>query len=626
MGLIRFQSERVLVSPLTRLWHRALTPTAVAVLAGAAAELTGQGRLPFDHLRWHVGSPEILIDDRWLPLRAVQNISVNVLVTDEIAAEGPAFADHFAVDLERLVERRGSRWGSIIALDVEDGGNVHRVNRLVTHFRGRALVRKLTERTELTGEREEFALPPRIDGARSWSNLTRDAANKDLGVLAWHLAHRLASPRTHVPWREGLTAIQSGLGSGISRRDFAIQLMSVLALFGDGHVRLKRAESHIELSKRAVPVRFVAVNEGVACMTADGRRFYSQKYPLLLAIDGLPLDSIFHALAPLVPYVSSDFQRSEVLDLARNIELLHGLAGSTNGETSTLLLGDGKGRQVNQVVRCEPEIPEPRLTSIDVRVLPSGDGYLALRGGWPGGESFAKKIDSAFHVFCNTQGLIIDVRGNRGGNRESVLHLLRHILPPDDRIIDIAAYRMDEEERPPVSLDVLAGRGLHAPTERDEPRLAAVRTRWILPPTEWSEWHVARLDTKRPELTYDGPILILVDERSASATALLTSVLAPLDRVTIAGLAGGGGGGWPIEVRLPKSGLIVSLPSMFSVEPTGTERSAVVPEVRYPRTVDDLEREIAGDPIPSWALTVLRSGTRAVWPMESGTTGSPRTK
>jgi hypothetical protein len=198
VGLIRLQSERVLVSPLRRLWHRALTPTAVAVLAGAAAELTGQGRLPFDHLRWHVGSPEILIDDRWLPLRAVQNISVNVLVTDEIAAEGPAFADHFAIDLERLVERRGSRWGSIIALDVEHGGNVHRVNRLVTHFRGRALVRKLTERTELiaerpelTGEREEFALPPRIDGVRSWSNLTRDAANKDLGVLAWHLAHRL---------------------------------------------------------------------------------------------------------------------------------------------------------------------------------------------------------------------------------------------------------------------------------------------------------------------------------------------------------------------------------------------------------------------------------------------------
>jgi len=607
---------------------RTLTLTVAAVMGGALAELTGEGRLPFDNLRWHTGSPEVLVHGRWLSMRAVNDVPATTLVADEIAAEGPAFADRFTRDLEHLAKRRGSRWGPIITLEVEHGGSILRIHQLATRHRGRAVARAFDERTEPIGERADMPIPPRIDGTPSWPNLrglTRNQANEDLGALAWHLAHRLASPRTDVPWREALASIRAGLGSGISRRDFAIELMSVLALFDDGHVRLKRAESQLDLSGRVLPVRLVAVQDGVACVMGDGRQFCSRKYPLMMAIDGAPIKTIFRALAPLTPRVSTDFQRREILELAREIDVVHGLVGGTSGETSTLLLQDGKGHLATQVVHLARARREPPHSSIDVRILPSGDGYLALRDGWPSGESFSRRIDDAFRVVHNAPRLIIDVRGNRGGNREPVLHLLRHIVPPDDRIIAIAAYRMDRQERPPEWSDVLAGHGF-LPAARDETLLPAAGAQWALSPAEWSGWHVATLDAERHEPSYDGPVVVLVDEQSASATALLTSVLAKLDRVTIAGLEGGGGGGWPVDVRLPHSGFIVSLPSMFSVEPDGTARTAILPEVRHPRTIDDLQREMAGEPLPSWALTAPQSAAEEGLPMESGTTASPRTQ
>src|SRR5262249_35379215 len=175
---------------------------------------------------------------------------------------------------------------------------------------------------------------------------------------------------------------------------------------------------------------------------------------------------------------------------------------------------------------------DARRSIIDVRILSSGDAYLGLRGGWPPGQPFTEEIDRAFRAVRNAPRLIIDVRGNRGGNREPVLHVLRNILPAGDPIIEVAAYRMRADERPPESFDVLRGRGFGHSAASD---IAALRAEWQLPPSSWSEWHVAKLGRERGEARYDGPILILVDEQSASATALLTSTLASLDRVIVAG-------------------------------------------------------------------------------------------
>jgi hypothetical protein len=359
----------------------------------------------------------------------------------------------------------------------------------------------------------------------------------------------------------------------------------------------------------------VAVDEGVACLTPDEGRFCAPAYPLVLAIDGRPISSLLAALAPLAPRASPDSHEAEVLDLLRDIDVAHGLLGGTVDGASTLLLGDGVGGTLKQIVDATSASGDPPRVRVDARILPSGAGYLGLRAGWPPGGAFAAEIDDALRAVRRAPRLIIDVRGNQGGSREPVLHLLRRLLPAGDSIVDLAAYRMDSEERPPAAFDVLAGKGFHPPAvpwfgpearARAEVLLAPVRARWALAPSGWSEWHVATLGPAPRETAYDGPILVLVDERSASATALLVSALAPLDRVTTAGRAGGGGAGWPVDVRLSHSGLVVSLPSMLSVPPGESAPRAVVPEIRRGRSLDDLRQEMAGtQPVPRWALNLL---------------------
>jgi hypothetical protein len=589
-----------------RVRRHALTLAAAVLFGAAAAELVGSGRLPFDDLRWRAGIPQIVVGDRWLPLRAVQGVPASTLVADDIAGEGPAFVDHFALDLDQLVRRRGSRWGPVISLDVQEGSTVRRVWRLATNFDAQRYERRLESRTEQVDAPAGTPAPRRIDGTPSWPNLrglSRDDALADLGFLAWHLAHRVASPRLDIPWQAALGAIGRGLDRGITRRDFALQVMGALALFDDGHVRVKRAESGLDLSEHVLPVRFIAVDRDVACVTPDERHFCSQKYPLLLAIDGMPLRAIISALNPFAPRVSYDFHRGEVLDLARDMDLVHGLLGGSAGDKATLLLSDGRGRLATQVVHTRRPFREPRHKNVDVRILPSGDGYLGVRDGWPAGDWFLHEIDRAFAVVRNAPRLIIDVRGNRGGDRQPVLHVLRHLLPPGDPMVDVAAYRMDAAERPPEAFDVLRGRGFHRAATSVA---SALHAQWPLSPATWSEWQIATLGQERAAAIYEGPVLILVDEQSASATALLTSNLAPLERVTVAGLQGGGGGGWPVDVRLPHSGIVVSLPMMLAMEPDRTVIRAVVPEMHRRRSVQDLAEEMAGQPVPSWALMFRR--------------------
>src|SRR5213079_1928093 len=96
-----------------------------------------------------------------------------------------------------------------------------------------------------------------------------------------------------------------------------------------------------------------------------------------------------------------------------------------------------------QVVHTRRPFRDPRHMSVDVRILPTGDGYVGIRDSWPAGDSFLQEIDRAFRTVSNAPRLIIDVRGNRGGDRQPVLHVLRYLLPPGNPIVDVAAYRMD---------------------------------------------------------------------------------------------------------------------------------------------------------------------------------------
>ena len=559
-----------------------------AVIVGGAltgwsvAELTGPERLPFGAIRWIAGRPSVETRSGWEPLRAVSGVAVDEIVADAARRSGPAFAEVFPRLLVSTLNAENGWMGPAVTVTTGAG---RREWRMATRSNWR-----------------------RVGGVPLWrwsagDRLSADAVRADLAMLADLIQNRLAS-EVAVAWRAELALVEARAAAGLERRDLTAAIMRVMAKFEDGHVRVVD-----RTSRQALPVRFVPVEEGFACVLRTNE-LCDAGCPLLAAIDGVAIGTLVERLRDLVPAVSPDYQRSGIAKL-----LAEDGFGFHDRRRSVNLELQGRARCLRSVdagPRAE-QISTPHLV---VRRLSSGIAYLGFRAGWPADDWFARQLDAALETIGASSGLVIDVRGNDGGDRRPVLRLLRHFIP-GSAAVDVAAYRMDTANRPPVEADVLALRDLHpaAPRWFQGPALdAALRARdraraqRPLATDAWSDWHVGVL--QGAGAAYDEPVVVLVDEASASATQLLVSTLATRPNVVVAGLSGGGGSGWPISRRLPKSGLVITLPSMLSRAPDGTARAAIAPLVRHPRTLDTLRRELAGeDPLLTWAEASLRSGS-----------------
>jgi hypothetical protein len=558
----------------------------------------------------------------------VGGVPVDALLRDAVARWGPAFQDHLARQLLDLVAHRGGGTGPWLEIEVGGREDLRRLHRLATRTRWRRAQAHLEACRESAGPAQLGEVRRhRAGGLRSWGagRLSPEEAAEDLALLQCQLATRLARPGA--VWRAAMARARREVEQGIDRRGLALQVMKLLAGLGDGHARLRRGKSGLRLSDRVLPVRLVAVEEGVACLRADAPAFCAPACPLLAGLERVPAAELLGELSPLVPRVSPEFHRAELLALLVEVDLVSparmfsrlGRRGASRSDEVRVDLTDGKGRAC--VWRARPTAPKdarPAARPVEARVLGSGHGYLGLRSGWPPGAAFADEVVAALGSLRGTPGLVLDVRGNAGGDRTAVLSLLAHLVPAasDPLVLDVAAYRMDRAKRLPPEFDVLAQRHLHPPRSpwfagaarrAAEEAVARARRRWPLPSAEWSEWHVAVLDRPAGPWVYDRPVIVLVDEASASATQLLVATLAPLERVTIAGLAGGGGSGWPVDFRLPHSRLVLSLPTVFSVDAAGNARRAILPELRRPRTLADLRRELDGgsDPWLDWAVERL---------------------
>ena len=187
-------------------------------------------------------------------------------------------------------------------------------------------------------------------------------------------------------------------------------------------------------------------------------------------------------------------------------------------------------------------------------------GYLRLRLGIPE-PRFEEKLDTALEQLSDTRGLIVDLRDNTGPSSRAVTR--------------------------------------------------AVLARFVRRETPWqlhSPAHGKRtLDTIAPAgVAYTAPVAVLVDRWTAGegetlAQGLKTVAGAQLMGTRTAGLLGG-----TTEVRLPKSGLVVTYPSERTFDPAGRPRRELVPDVAIDLAAP---KGGSGDPILYQALRRLQSSS-----------------
>jgi C-terminal processing protease CtpA/Prc len=221
---------------------------------------------------------------------------------------------------------------------------------------------------------------------------------------------------------------------------------------------------------------------------------------VLVSVEDRPVEE---CLAEQMKRVCSSTERGRVRGGCG--QLLRGPPGTT-----VTISAEGANGQVRRVVLRRESKPDFwREPAISTR--PAGDsiGYIRISR-WTD-DTIPKQFDDALEIFKATRGIIIDVRGNGGGN---------------DQLADVVNGRLIT--KPVVSsIDFWRKMG----TDQYNRTIG-----WVQPRGPW---------------TYQGRVAVLIDEASVSACEHFVSGIEAMGSVLLVGQPTNGAGGGPTAVTLP---------------------------------------------------------------------------
>jgi carboxyl-terminal processing protease len=209
----------------------------------------------------------------------------------------------------------------------------------------------------------------------------------------------------------------------------------------------------------------------------------------------------------------------------------------------------------------------PMAVDVSSQVMPLGDGAAAVIRFDAFLPSLMPAIDDAFFAARSCSALILDLRGNPGGLIGMIGGIVGHVLPTPDTL---AVMTMRES-----ALRLLAN-----------PRT------------------VHHDGTTSP--VFDGPVLLLIDEASASASEILAGALQALGRARLVGTRSAGMSLPAHMRRLPTGDVLVHATADLTGPYGGrVEGEGLTPDLAVP--LDPRVLAAGEDPVLGAALAALRA-------------------
>lgn len=553
---------------------------------------------PFRGMRKAGNGIEVqVLDDTWYALESVARVDTATLLKEakRLCRRGDDWK-RITEDLPALLDAMGEK----LQGDVE------------VKVRNLATGKKQTfEDVEMTGanrrrvkemQREQGSVKPVSGLARLFANEAIVAAGKareDLSMLKDLLETRFAyrdlrGVDLDALLREAAAGIEE---SGVRTLDLLESVDRVLRAFGDGHSRVSSGGGGNEV---CTPFLIQEVAGGHVAFLRDRSGHVSKQHPYVVAIDGVPLAKWLEAAKARVTKGSAVMQGSHAERGLRELGVLRRALNLPSKPTVSLTLRGKSGETTvsRKVVARMPMFGSwPRR---DTQLLDGNIGYLRIER-MAGDPEFLDTLDAAMQQFKNTDGLVIDVRGNGGGRRDPLRRLAPYFLPEDGTPIvgNAAAFLL--EEKKPAKPDELADRFLYSAGWEgwnDAQRTAigkflrGFKPSWKLPRGKFSQWYFLVLDKKQnpKAFHYGKKVVVLMDRGCFSATDIFTGAMQAIPGVTLVGEATAGGSGRARRYQLPNSGIRLQLSTMASFRPDGTlfEGNGVVPDVAVKSQPTDL--------------------------------------
>ena len=523
---------------------------------------------PFDGLRWVGDQPEVQVEETWYKPVSIDGIAVEeilVLADTWIPGREKRFAEDLVPILMRL-EWKGDRVVDLDLRSLEDGSAVRIEGVEMTRSKREAL-RASRNTRESSGARRPS--PP--------TSISREDARADIEAFGAGLKDQFAYLGLgEVDLDRELAQIREGIDGGqVDILELRLELHRLLMRFGDGHAQVR---SNLPLGQRGdkyLPFLLVEAEGGVVAVLPDRSALVEPAAPFVRSIDGKTMNEWIELARPYIANGSPQLVRRRALGDMREIDWVRRVLGEETGAPLKVTFSTEDG---SETVERELELSSRRPTYGDwprsqSELLEGDIGYLRI-------AQMNGDVDSlheAMEEFVDTEGLIVDVRGNGGGTRELLLALGGYLIGPKEPAVvgNIAQYRLSER----FDEDHLEARYMHRPDwdgwndrqrEAIEAAAATFKPEWQ-PVGEFSEWHYLVMDrTGHPaEYFYDLPVVVLSDSGCFSATDIFLGAVELLPRVTLLGAASSGGSARSQSFRLPKTGFEVRCASMASFRPDG---------------------------------------------------------
>lgn len=557
-------------------------------------------RSPFAEVRWPDDTPEIMVDSKWYVLLSIDDVATARILSfchDEWPGK---WQKRFEEDLVEVLSRLGSKPGDTVKLRLrrlDTGETVELASVKMTSENRKMLWSARRKRSQSQRSRDS--------DPQYWSqHLSAGQIGADVDELTRVLETQYSYlTLTGFDYRRALAELRQRFAAGATRRQFAIDLVKIIARFGDGHTRVRKRRQFFP--EGFAPFVIADLNGRLVALRSDRSGLLDAAYPYLGRIDGVDAEHWIATAARFAADGSPQFRRSRAIEFAHWTQLIRKELGRDTTTSIAIGLEDEVGDQERTlqlpIEERPPEFIVRRAQRSTTRY--SGDiGYLPLQQ-MRSDDQFLATLSRSMNAMRDTRSLIIDVRGNGGGSRAALRMLLPYFMRPHDptRIVNAAQYRLRPGDKPDAPEGHLENRWLYplaasrwTPAQRTAiTRFAAgFSPQWHTPPGDFSAWHYMAIsaDTNRPGFHYDKAVVILLDERCFSATDIFLGAFKGLRNVTLLGRASAGGSGRSELITLRHSGLQVRISSMASFRPDGQlyDGHGIAPDVLIQPTLDDL--------------------------------------
>ena len=355
-----------------------------------------------------------------------------------------------------------------------------------------------------------------------------------------------------VNWDDIRTRYRPRIEAAKDDQEFYMLMSQMTGELHDAHTRFNSPEQWKNYKKQQGVSSGISVDDvdGKAVVTAVRRdssaaRSGIEPGMVILSVDGKPIAERVSEIEKSKPPSSSE-RATRMLSYGR-------LFAGPPGSELRLTLERADGSRFDVTLRRQIY---SSASEVSTDVLPSGNAYIRFDGFQP---AITKGFRQALERFRNTPGLVIDLRRNGGGD-------LGVLLP-------IASYFFDKKTL-----------------------FAKDQTRSGKPLSEFAG--IFRLPLElyvgRPgDQIYSGPVVILVDARSASSSEVFAAGMQDSRRAKIVGSQSCGCVLGIAKPRVMKGGGVLEMSEVLWFSPKGRklEGTGILPDENVAPTLSDLQKK-----------------------------------